>query len=157
MPRRAARVILGGHVVHRVHPVRQRQALSHGHHVHIADEALRDDAIVSIDDTLVAGDGSRADQILKRERGLLTAAVHVARGVETGLPALGRVDPLQPNTLAMYLDVVAVDHLSDAHDVRPDGDGPEQEHCRHQEMYGASQSSTQGHVSRKAEITPSRI
>jgi hypothetical protein len=77
-----------------VPPVRERQASSDQPlvNINVADETPRDDATVSIDIALVAGDGAPPDQILQRQGSPLAAAPFLAGCVEADLPTFRRID-----------------------------------------------------------------
>ncbi len=98
-------------VDHRVPPVGERQAVADqpSAQVFALNPADRDDAPVAVPVALLAGDRPAVDWIRQDIRRSLPAPPPLAADV-AWLPALGRVDAVQPDPLSVNLDGVAVDH-----------------------------------------------
>ncbi len=74
--------------------------------------AIRDNSAISVNVVLPALDRRSADEIIESHRSLLSASIWLARGVETRLSFLRRVNAMKPDALAMYLYCVAADDRS---------------------------------------------
>jgi len=79
-------------------------------------EAHGDDPAIAIDVPFFARNRRSPYSVGQRQRRFLSAAPRLAAGIEASLAALGGVDAVQPDPLAMNLDRVAVNHAGDARD-----------------------------------------
>ncbi|BCH22093.1 hypothetical protein MesoLjLb_18780 [Mesorhizobium sp. L-8-3] len=80
-------------------------------HVLVTSSASGDHPAVSIPIDLMAGRRrSGAQEVVEDERGDLAAPVGLPRLVAAELPALWRIDAVEPDPLAVDLDRVAVDN-----------------------------------------------
>ena len=85
-------------------------------HVALADQAAGDQAAVAVDVALVSGGEAPVSQGLEFLRGLSAAGPGPALGVRAALIVLGGVDAVQPDSLTLDLEGVAIDHPGHAGD-----------------------------------------
>ena len=103
-------MILGFDILCRVSAIGDGPAVLHHPlaEIGIANGTARHNALPAIGVGLLALHRCRAEKIIQRNRGALTASICVAPGL-TCLAALGGVDAVQPNAGTVYLDGVTVD------------------------------------------------
>ncbi len=76
----------------------------------ISAAAGGDDAVPTLSFWRAGGWTARREEVVQRQRALLSASIFRAVGVQAGLPRLRRVDAIEPNARSPYLDRVPIDH-----------------------------------------------
>lgn len=122
---RRAGCVLGRHIVLAVLAIGHGQAIGDQPAIEIdaAGRAHGDNAAIAIHVALFAMDRLPADLVGKSERRLLAAAPGITVGGSAHLPALWRIHAVQPDSLAVDLQGVAVDDRRLAADIREGGGG----------------------------------
>lgn len=113
-PLRVLSLLFRRYIGARIFPIRHRVTISNNpkFNVFAPHAAIGDNSTIPVDVALAALDGRRANELVQRHGGDLSAAIELVRGVKAWLALLWGVDAVKPDALAMYLYRVAVDDRS---------------------------------------------